>query len=252
MPQAHNPDRRRSSRYSARAGTSVRVRTPALEFGGFLVDICLDGAAFEYVFLGEPLEEGHRLDICSDKNRIPIEDLPFKLVSDIEVSDPWPEPVVWRRAGIAFTSLSESHRRQLTHLIRQWGHPVSTDTASVPAGTPTAGTKIGDQVFLSRLKLLNIAAKAYLGGYPYGFYRESAAVRNAREILRLLLSQSVFQFGEAHGPLLEKHIIRLSTAFSDFPVKSDGLPPLEESIDYISDHLRVDKSLKQMAFLKVA
>ncbi|MBW2355397.1 MAG: PilZ domain-containing protein [Deltaproteobacteria bacterium] len=251
MHHADSPERRRSSRYQAPGGTSVHVRTPVSAFAGFLVDLSLDGAAFEYVFLGETLQDGDCIDICSDKDQLRIENLPFKRVSDVEVSDPGPEPVVWRRAGIVFTSLSEEQRRQLTELIRQWGHRVPT-AALAPVTEPAEGGEIGDQIFLSRLKLLNIAAKAYLGGYPYGFYRESAVARNAKEILRLLTRQNVFRFGDAHGALLEKHIIRLSTAFSDFPVKADGPTPLEESIDCIGDYLRVDKGLKQMAFLKVA
>jgi hypothetical protein len=252
MLNSDKPDRRRTTRYSAPMGISVHIRTPASKFGGFLIDLGINGAAFEYVFLDEAIAGGHLIDICSDRDRLCIQDLPFKLVSDFEVSDPEPEPVVWRRAGIAFTDLSKAHRRQLTQLIRQWGHEVSPTMAAVPVMEPAPAAGVSDLVFLARLKLLNVSAKAYLRGYPYGFYRENAASRNAKEILRLLPTQNVFRFSEAHGPLLEKHIIRLSTAFSEFPVKSDGAASLEDSIDYISDHLRVDNSLKQMAFLKVA
>ncbi|MEE4607936.1 MAG: PilZ domain-containing protein [Desulfobacteraceae bacterium] len=249
MQPADHPDRRRASRYSAAAGASVRVCTPASEFGGFLVDVSLSGAAFEYVFLDEPLKEGHRLDIRSDKDGIGVENLSFQVVSDLQLSDPSPEPVVWRRAGIRFVSLSHEQKSQLTELIRRWGHQVPR---TVPVAGRDSAAILADEIFISRLKLLNIAAKAYLGGYPYGFYRESAISRNAMEILRFLPQQKAFRFGETHSPLLEKHIARLSTAFSEFPVKAHGAATLEESIDYVSDHLRVEKSLTQMAFLKVA
>jgi two-component sensor histidine kinase len=39
-----------------------------------------------------------------------------------------------------------------------------------------------DDIFLSRLKLLIIMAKAYLKGYPIGKYRKSAIIENAHHI----------------------------------------------------------------------
>jgi hypothetical protein len=228
----------------------VRVFDADREFGGFLIDVSLNGLAFEYVFLDEPLKEGHRIDICSGKDDLCVENLPFKVVFDVQMNDPEPEPVTWRRAGIQFTNLSDVQKRQLAELIRCWGYPV--DSEGPPATCQDAEGKLGNEIFLSRIKLLNIAAKAYLGGYPYGIYREAAITRNARAILDHLPGQKVLRFGETHSPLLEKHISRLAAGFSVFPVKSHGSLSLEESIDYVSEHLRVDKNLTKMAFLKVA
>ena len=39
-----------------------------------------------------------------------------------------------------------------------------------------------DDIFLSRLKLLIIMAKAYLKGYPIGKYRKSAIIENAHHV----------------------------------------------------------------------
>lgn len=245
MQNADPSDRRSAIRYSAMAGALVRVCTSASEFGGFLVDLSLSGAAFEYVFLDELLKEGHRLDIRSDKDGIVVENLPFQVVSDLQLSDPSPEPVVWRRAGVRFVSLSHEQKNQLAELIRRWGH-------QVPRTAPVSVAFPANEILLARLKLLVIAAKAYLGGYPYGFHRERAVSRNAKEIQLILLRKNVFQSGETHNLLLEKHIAQLSTAFSEFPVKSDQLALLEERINCISDYLSMDKSLKPMAFLKVA
>ena len=40
----------------------------------------------------------------------------------------------------------------------------------------------GDDIFLSRLKLLIIMAKAYLKNYPIGNYRKSAIIENAHHV----------------------------------------------------------------------
>ena len=40
----------------------------------------------------------------------------------------------------------------------------------------------GDDLFISRLKLLIIMAKAYLKNYPIGNYRKSAIIENARHV----------------------------------------------------------------------
>ena len=40
----------------------------------------------------------------------------------------------------------------------------------------------GDDIFISRLKLLIIMAKAYLKKYPIGNYRKSAIIENARHV----------------------------------------------------------------------
>ena len=40
----------------------------------------------------------------------------------------------------------------------------------------------GDDIFISRLKLLIIMAKAYLKNYPIGNYRKSAIIENAHHV----------------------------------------------------------------------
>ena len=58
-----------------------------------------------------------------------------------------------------------------------------------------------DDIFLSRLKLIIIMAKAYLKGYPIGRYRKSAIIENAHHVfyhsLQLISETEVFENHES-------------------------------------------------------
>ena len=65
---------------------------------------------------------------------------------------------------------------------------------------PTSGemrAMSDDDIFLSRLKLLIIMAKAYLKNWPIGNYRKSAIIENAHYVfyhsLKLVQQNSLFQ-----------------------------------------------------------
>ena len=248
MQSSRTADRRRYRRYPAPEGAQVRICTTGCEAAGFLVNISSQGAAFEYFFFDERAKEGRQIDILADHEEICLNDVPFRIAFDCGSDSTEYEPVIWRRCGIQFKALSGAQKHRLETLLRYWGFPLSPLSRSNPE--PAGG--ILDDIFVARLKLLNVAAKAYLKGYPFGFYRQKAIVSNSGMILDQLPRQNMFRFGKSHSPLLEKHIVMLARAFSEFPVASHAPASLENSVNFIGNHLRGDKILTQMAFLKVA
>ncbi len=246
MQSSRTADRRRYRRYPAPEGAQVRICTTGCEAAGFLVNISSQGAAFEYFFFDERANEGRQIDILADREEFCLNDVPFTIAFDSEAAPTGCEPVIWRRCGIQFKKLADAKAQRLEALLRHWGCPLAPPLSAAPAA------KANDDIFLARLKLLNIAAKAYLKGYPLGFYRQKAIVSNSGMILDQLPRQNMFRFGKSHSPLLEKHIVMLARAFSEFPVASHDPACLGNSVNFIGNHLRGDKVLAQMAFLKVA
>jgi hypothetical protein len=242
-------ERRASGRHPAPPGAYVHLVSQDDEATGFLVDLNMAGASFEYIFVDERLPAVKRVDIVSDRDKFSIQGIPFRPIFDIQASEQELEPVIWRRMGIQFGELSEIHQKNLSVLInRHWGYPASQPAAPEAAEPP--GTD--SDIFAARLKFLVIAAKAYLKGYPYGQYRENAISRNAREILKGLPHQEASRLGAPEDPFFKEQIAILAKAFSRFPVESRERAAIEKSVEYVSRQLRVERSLAQMDFLKVA
>jgi len=130
-----------------------------------------------------------------------------------------------------------------------------------------------DDIFLSRLKLLIIMAKAYLKNYPIGNYRKSAMVENANHVfyhsLQLVSETNV---SENRGSKIQLEItsemdteeerkfhqrVRLLAVMvravaenrltEDFRKKA-----LQENLDRICDTLTLRFQVKDLEFLKVA
>jgi len=130
-----------------------------------------------------------------------------------------------------------------------------------------------DDIFLSRLKLLIIMAKAYLKNYPIGNYRKSAMVENANHVFyHSLQLVSETNFSENRGSKIQLEItsemdteeerkfhqrVRLLAVMvravaenrltEDFRKKA-----LQENLDRICDTLTLRFQVKDLEFLKVA
>jgi hypothetical protein len=130
-----------------------------------------------------------------------------------------------------------------------------------------------DDIFLLRLKLLIIMAKAYLKNYPIGTYRKSAVIENAHLIFyhSLKLETEIFFFenhksenqsGIAYGvEIEEEHVFHQRVRLLAVMVKAlaenrltahISENALQNNLDRICDTLIFNFHIKDVDFIKVA
>jgi hypothetical protein len=253
MGTKNKVERREYTRYKAPSGTFVSIFSEHHETTGFLIDLSISGASFEYILLDKQLPVTKQIDISFNNDEFNIHNIPCRFMFDVNVGDQEHEPVVWHKVGIRFGELSLKQKNNLRHLLNHyWGYPIQLPLSASSKSEPSPLLMDSDDIFLSRLKLIVIAAKAYLKGYPFGQYRIKSISRNANEIIKHLPHQGIFRFGESHSILFKEHIMILSKAFSKMPIKSYVKADIEISIKCISEQLTFDKSFDDMEFLKFA
>ncbi len=127
----------------------------------------------------------------------------------------------------------------------------------------TMGSK---DIFLARLKLLIVSAKAYLENYPLGKYRREAIIKNAKAILMILAQDISFKAslrqinksldGMDIDYLLNERVKLLAfmaQAFAeDFPIGYHRRRVIENNVDYICDVMKIKDIEADADFLKVA
>jgi len=122
----------------------------------------------------------------------------------------------------------------------------------------------GDDIFISRLKLLIIMAKAYLKNYPIGNYRKSAIIENAHHVfyhsLQLAGSEtqsSITSEVEAEEEQEFHQRVQLFAVMAK-AIAEDRLTEnfrkkaLQENLDRICEILIFSFHIKDVEFLKVA
>jgi len=126
-------------------------------------------------------------------------------------------------------------------------------------------------IFLSRLKLLIIMAKAYLINYPIGRYRKSAIIDNAHHVFYHSLqltretnfsknhesgSQSVITSEIEKERVFHQRVrllaVIVKAAAENRLTENFGKKALQENLDRIFDTLIFDFHIKDLDFLKVA
>jgi len=135
-------------------------------------------------------------------------------------------------------------------------------------GSPSSETREMDldDIFLSRLKLMLIMAKAYLNGWPMGDHRRQAMLENARHVE----SESVDLGGLVSGddnprkavePTEHDHLfyqrvkllaVMVKAAAKGYPMGEHRKAAMQENLDIICQTLMVNSGYEDMAFLKVA
>ena len=245
-------NRRKYPRYVSPADVYVTSISETNQATGFLIDLNMNGASFEYIYINERWPESNQINILFHQDSFRIDEIPFRFIFDTDANDQNPGPVNWHRVGIQFGELTVKQKNGLRYLInRLWGYTAQLSASSLSETAASLPMDMND-IFLSRLKLLVIAGKAYLKQYPFGSYRKKAISRNAGMILEQIEQQDIFKFGESHIILLKEQILLLANAFSKMPIKSYGKLDIENSIDYISAQLTTETTLIPMAFLNVA
>ena len=141
---------------------------------------------------------------------------------------------------------------------------------------PTSGemrAMSDDDIFLSRLKLLIIMARAYLKDWPIGKYRKSAIIENAHHVFYhslKLVSDAVFVRNHelktpsditSEGEIKEEYVFHQRVQLLSVMAKAlaeDRLTgkfrkkALQENLDRICEILTFNFQVKDMDFLKVA
>jgi len=123
-----------------------------------------------------------------------------------------------------------------------------------------------DDIFLSRLQLLVIMAKAYLSQYPLGLYRERSILENvafvktdaeglAEDIERFGYDESI-PSGLTFEPVFYQRV-KLLTVMAEAFAKGHSLEDhkqeaLEQNIDAICEAITFSKKISEMQFLQVA
>ena len=130
-----------------------------------------------------------------------------------------------------------------------------------------------DDIFLSRLKLLIIMAKAYLKNYPIGKYRKSAIIENAHHVfyhsLRLVSETDSFEDHESKSQsgvtseieIEEEHVFHQRVQLLAVMAKALAenrltghirKKALRDNLDRICDTLILKCHVKDLDSLKVA
>jgi hypothetical protein len=141
-----------------------------------------------------------------------------------------------------------------------------------PTSGETKAMSVND-IFLSRLKLLIIMAKAYLKNYPIGKYRRSAVIENAHHVfyhsLQLVSETFFFENRESESQsgitseieIEEERVFHQRVQLLAVMVKAlaeDRLTghirkkALQDNLDRICDTLTFSFHIKDVDFLKVA
>jgi hypothetical protein len=110
---------RKYKRYKVRNGLTVVLDSEALT-GDEILDIGMGGLTFNFVDRGEPLKETFSIDIYLDQKLV-LEKLKVKLVSNIEVGDISFSSKNIRRISVQFLSLTPVQEFDLKTLIKSHG-----------------------------------------------------------------------------------------------------------------------------------
>jgi len=141
-----------------------------------------------------------------------------------------------------------------------------------PTSGETKATSVND-IFLSRLKLLIIMAKAYLKNYPIGKYRKSAVIENTHHVfyhsLQLVSETFFFENHESESQsgitseieIEEERVFHQRAQLLAVMVKAGAenrltgnfrKKALQDNLDRICDTLIFNFHIKDLDVLKVA
>jgi hypothetical protein len=110
-------ERRKNKRYRVQKGVLVAPSTHVRKLWQVL-DIGKGGLAFRYVSNDGELKTSSELDIVTGDTRFLLEQIPFRSISDFEMSDKPVSSRKVRRRGVQFGALTDTQVRQLDLLIR--------------------------------------------------------------------------------------------------------------------------------------
>ena len=110
-------ERRKYYRFKARDDALVMIPTGSDPSFGFLVDISTDGISFDYIPVDDLLGDAGKLNIILEESGRRFDNLRFRNISDVEVSEPHYSPVIMRRRGAQFVNLTTQQQSDLENFI---------------------------------------------------------------------------------------------------------------------------------------
>jgi hypothetical protein len=116
-------ERRRHKRFRTKEGAYAVLSGPVSKMGQIL-DISRGGLAFRYIDIGDRPKETCVLDILRDDNVFRVENVSFKIISDLDASKDFPfSTIPMRRCGGKFTGLNDKQVDDLAYLIENYTEP---------------------------------------------------------------------------------------------------------------------------------
>ena len=112
-------DQRKLKRFRAREGAFAVLKDNASKLGQ-IIDVCAGGLAFRYVDVGNLSQISfHELDIFLAENGFCLKEVPFRVISELEMDNGMPfSSVIMRRLGVQFGELTQAQRDMLDYFIR--------------------------------------------------------------------------------------------------------------------------------------
>jgi len=120
-------ERRKQDRFKVKEGAFVEFHKPPLFQWGkprivktaSIIDISIDGLAFQYIDLKMLSLDFYTLSISNITGEIKINEIPFKAISDFAISRVSSSEFI-RRCGIKFEKLTPNQQSQLRRLIQHY------------------------------------------------------------------------------------------------------------------------------------
>jgi hypothetical protein len=110
-------ERRKHKRFRPEEGTYAVLSGPVSKMGQ-IINISRGGLAFRYIDIGDRPRESCVLDILRENNSFRVENVSFKIISDLDASKDFPfSTIPMRRCGGQLTGLSDRQICDLEHLI---------------------------------------------------------------------------------------------------------------------------------------
>jgi hypothetical protein len=116
-------ERRRHKRSRSKEGAYAILSGPVSKMGQIL-DISRGGLSFRYIDIGDRPRKTCVLDILRDDNAFRLENVGFKVISDLDASKDFPfSTIPMRRCGGEFTGLSNGQIYDLEYVIESYTEP---------------------------------------------------------------------------------------------------------------------------------
>ena len=116
-------ERRKHKRFQSKEGAYAVLSGPVSKMGQIL-DISRGGIAFRYIDIGDRPRETCVLDIFREDNVFRLENIGFKIISDLDASKDFPfSTIPMRRCGGELTRLSDKQIYDLEYLIETYTEP---------------------------------------------------------------------------------------------------------------------------------
>ena len=116
-------ERRKHKRFRTKEGAYAVLSGPVSKVGQIL-DVSRGGLSFRYIDIGDRPKETCVLDILKEDNVFRLENITFKVISDLDASKDFPfSTIPMRRCGGELSGMSGKQISDLEYLIDNYTEP---------------------------------------------------------------------------------------------------------------------------------